>query len=246
LRPQTAITCHWCGAAHHQDREARLVEAESAAKRLLLAGRRRPEPHVHRQAQQLDAVGWNAAADGDLPRDLSRGDDQVGLAEGPAAMEVDEVGDHSHQPAGPAAARDGLVADLVQERMHRQDDVRIVLLDQLDDYLAHARPEDCADGGEGRLGVAAVIDGAPRGARALDHGRVQRGEAPHHRWALGDQRVGDHDLAGRVELLQRVGQRPRRGAMAAACVAEEDQHAGRASRRSRLQRRSRQRSINRG
>jgi hypothetical protein len=40
---------------------------------------------------------------------------------------------------------------------------------------------------------------------------------------LSDERIGDRYDARRVQLLQGVGQRASRRAMAAACIAEEDE-----------------------
>ena len=152
-------------------------------------------------------------------------------------MEVDQVGDHRHQRARPAALADRLVRDVVEQWMHRQHDVGVVLLQQVAQHPAHGRAEHRSNGGERRLRVARVIDGTPRGARAADHGRVERGEAADHGRSLPDQRIGDRHDAGRVEQLQRVGECAGRGAMAAARVAEENQDSRRAADGCRVERR---------
>ena len=145
-----------------------LVKAEPAAQRLLLAWRRRPEPQVDRQTQQLDAFSGHPAPQCDPARALGRRDHQVGLAERPAPMEVDEVRDHSHQGPRASALPDRLVGDVVQQRMHRQHDVRVVLLQELAQHFAHGRSEYSADRGERWLRVARVIDRPPRGTRAAN------------------------------------------------------------------------------
>src|SRR6266704_3365183 len=236
LRPQTATTCHCCGShASTLTCFSRLPTPEAPAQSTLLTGCRRPEAQVDRQAEQLDAVRRHAPAQRDLARELGRSHHEVRLAEGPAAVEIDEVGDDRHQRARAPALLNGLVRDLVQQRMHREDDVGVVLLDQLDDHVAHASSKHRADGGERRLRVARVIHGAPRYPRALDDRRVQSREASHHGRPLRDEWVGDRDLAGGVELFQGVGQCPRRRAVTSARIAEEDQD----PRRGALRRRTR-------
>ena len=79
-------------------------------------------------------------------------------------MEVDQVGDHRHQGTRPAALADRLVRDMVEQRMHRKDDIGVVLLQQLAEHLAHAGTEDRADRGKGGLRVARVVQRAPRPA----------------------------------------------------------------------------------
>ena len=209
-------------AAHHQNGEASFIEAEPPPQRLFLARRRRAEAHVDGKAEQLDAVARHPSPDRHLPRNLRRRDHQVGLAERPSAMEVDQVGDDRHEAAGTAAPLDRLVAHVVEQRMHGQDHVRVVLADQLGHRLADARPEQGFDGGERRPRVARVVNGAPGRARALDHRGVERRESPDDRRALRDQRVGDGDNARMVELLERLGQRFGRGSVSAARIAEQD------------------------
>src|SRR2546428_127597 len=118
---------------------------------------------------------------------------------------------------------------MVEQRMRGKDDVGVVLFHQVDDDVAHAPSERRTDGRKRGLVVARVIDRAPCDPRALNDGRVQRRQPAYHRRPLRDERVGDGDLAGRVELFECVGQRSCRRAMAAARIAEEDQNPGRAA-----------------
>src|SRR5260370_26161385 len=64
---------------------------------------------------------------------------------------------------------------------------------------------------------------------------MERGQASRNGRALADQRGRDGHHAGRVELLERVGERARRRAVAAARVAEQDEDSRRAPRRCRLE-----------
>src|SRR6266550_4727403 len=176
-------------AAHHQHGESFFVEAEAAAERLLLARRRRAEAKVNREPEQLDAVGRNPPAQGHLAGKLRRRDHEVGPAEGPAAMKVDQVRDHCHQRAWPVALANRLVADVIQEGVHGEDHVGVVVFQQLDHRFAHAMAEHGADRREGGSSVARVIDGAPRRTRPPDHRRVERRESFDHRRALSDQRI---------------------------------------------------------
>ena len=114
-------------AAHHEDGESMLIKPETAPQRLLLAWRRRPESQIDGQAEQLHAVGRHPAPQRHLPRLFGRGDHQIGLAERPPPVEVDQVRDHRHQRARPATLPDRLVGDVVQERMDREDHIRVVL-----------------------------------------------------------------------------------------------------------------------
>ncbi len=213
-----------------------LVETEAPAQRLLLARRWRPEAEVDGKAEQLDAVARHAAAQRDLARAFGRRDHQVGLAERPAAVEVDEVGDHRHQSTRPAALADGLVRDVVEQRVHGKDDVGVVLGEEVRHDLAHRRTEDRADRGKRRPRVARVIDRAPGRARPRDHGRVKRRKPADDSGALADERVGDGDDAGRVEKPQRVGQRSGRRAVPAPGVAEKNEDARRAADRGGIER----------
>src|SRR5581483_4881056 len=92
---------HTRGAAHDEYREARLLEPEPPAQRVLLARRRWPEAEINRQAEQLDPLRRHTPAQRDPARVLGGRDDQVGVAERPSAVEVDEVRDHRHQPSRP-------------------------------------------------------------------------------------------------------------------------------------------------
>src|SRR5205807_10533970 len=99
----------------------------------------------------------------------------------------------------------------------------------------HSWSEDCAYRGKGRFGVARVVHGSPRRARAPDHRRVERGKAADDDRPLSDERVGDGDDAAWIQKLERIGQRARRGAVSAAGVAEEDEHARRTADWSRVE-----------
>ena len=107
--------------------------------------------------------------EGDLARTFCRRDYEVGLAEGPTAVKVHEVGDHRHQGAGTTALANRLMGDVVEQRVHRQHHVGIVLLEQLRHHLAYRRPEDRANRCKRGLRVARVVDGSPGGTRPPDH-----------------------------------------------------------------------------
>ena len=216
-------------AAYHEHGESMLVEPEPPAQGLLLPWRRGPEPEIDGQAEQFHAVGGHTPAQRNLSRTLGRRDDQVGLAEGPSPVEVDEVGDHRHQCAGPATFPDRLMRDVVQKRVDREHHVRVVLPEELEHDPAHARSEHRADGGERGLGVARVVHRAPGRPRPPDDRRVEGREPPHDGGPLPDKRIGDCDDAGWVEQLQRVGQGASRGAMPTTRVAEKNEHARRAA-----------------
>jgi len=117
--------------SHHQDCEPVLVEPEPAAERLLLAWGGRTEAKVDRQAQQLDAVRGDAPTQSNPSRTLGRRDHQVRLAERPPSVEVHEIGDHRHQRSRASAAPDRLMRNMVEERVDREHDVRVVLLQQM-------------------------------------------------------------------------------------------------------------------
>src|ERR1700674_2134215 len=169
--------------------------------------------------------GWTDSTTSDL----------IGPAECPAAVKVDEVGDHGHQRAWPGAFSNRLVADVVQQRMDRQHDVGVMDFQQVGHCIAYAGAEDCADRGERRPGVAGVVDGAPGGSRPPDHRRVERRQSPDDGWALSDERVGHGDDAGRVEQLERVREGAGCRAVTAARIAEENQDPWRTACRRRLE-----------
>jgi len=107
-----------------------------------------------------------------LVDDLKPGDVPVLACNGPTQRIAPwgELLSTAAQARGAAGCiTDGLVRDVVQKRMHRQDNVGVVLLEQVGDRVAHPASEHCADGRERRLGVARVVDRAPRHAGALDH-----------------------------------------------------------------------------
>src|SRR5438874_1656533 len=104
---------------------------DSPTKGLLFSRRRRAKPEVDRQAEKLDAVGGHATAQRDLAGALRRRDHEVGLAERPSAMKIHQVSDHGHEGARPAALADRLVGDVIQQRMHGEHDVGVVLLQEL-------------------------------------------------------------------------------------------------------------------
>ena len=160
------------GAAHDEHGESMLIEAKAAPQGLFFSGRGRAKTEVDRQPEELDAVGGHAAAQRNLASTFGRRDHEVSLAERPAAVEIDKVGDHGHQRLRTAALADRLVGDVVEKRVDRQDDIGVVLFQELRQHPAHRRPEDGADGGEGRPRVARVVNGTPRRAGTPDHRRI--------------------------------------------------------------------------
>ena len=129
------------------------------------------------------------------------------------------------------------MAGVIQQRMDREHHVGVVLANLLVDRLAHSGAEHSPDGSKGRLGVARVVNGAPRRARTADDGRIEGREAPYHRRALRDEWVGDGHLAGGVEQFESVGQRTCGRAVTTTGVAEEDEDPGRGGGRRRSGRR---------
>ncbi len=153
-----------------------LIESEAAPECLLFSWRRRTKAEIDRQAEKLYAVGRHTAAQRDFARSFRGRDHEVGLAERPSTMKIDQVGDHGHERAGPAALADRLVRDVVKQRVDRQDNVGVVLLQELRHDPPHGRSEHGADGGEGGPCIARVVDRSPRRARAPDHRRIERGQ----------------------------------------------------------------------
>ena len=117
--------------SHHQDCESRFIEAEAASQRKLFARGGWAKTEVDRQPEQLDAVCRHAAAKSNPSRTLGRRDHQVRLAERPPSVEVHEIGDHRHQRSRASAAPDRLMRNMVEERVDREHDVRVVLLQQM-------------------------------------------------------------------------------------------------------------------
>jgi hypothetical protein len=138
-------------------------------------------------------------------------------------MELDQVGDDGHERRPSTAALDRLPADVVEERVDRDHDVRRLAAQKLDQDLAHPLAEDGADDAEGEAGVAAVVNGTPGGPGALDERRVQPRQPADDARTFVDERVGSGYVRARLEQPDRLFQGGRRGAMAATGVGEEDQ-----------------------
>jgi len=127
------------------------------------------------------------------------------------------------------------VRDVVEQRVHGEDDVGVVLAYELTQDPTHCGTEDCADRGEGRLRVARVIDRAPRRPRPSDDRRIEGGKAADYGRTLADQGVGDSDSTRGVQQSQRLGQCVSRRAMTATRVTEENEDARRTAGRSRVE-----------